>query len=365
MAKNFYKGKNILVTGGAGSIGSYLVRQLLTYEPETIRVFDNNETGLFNLCQELKTLKVRTLVGDVRDKDRLVMAFDNVDIVFHASALKHVPLCEYNPFDAVKTNVIGTQNVLEAALAQEVEKVINVSTDKAVSPTNVMGATKLLAERLTISANFYRGYKKTVFSSVRFGNVMNSRGSVIPTFESQIKSGGPVTITHPDMTRFIMDIPQAASLIIKAAEIARGRDVFILKMPSLRILDLAEAMIEELAPGNGYDPHDFPIIEIGKREGEKMYEELMTEEETASCYESDDMYIINAKHYSFEEPTPYQAPKGFKKTGARHFSSNDGKILDKDEIKALIRGIYYNNGNITAVNAMAEKPPITHKLRGT
>ena len=151
--KSFYKNKRILVTGGVGSIGRELVKKVLTYDPFIVRVFDNNETGLFDLENELNSNKIRPLIGDIRDKERLLMAFDDIDIVFHASALKHVPLCESNPFDAVKTNVIGTQNVLDAALSREVEKVINISTDKAVSPTNVMGATKLLAERLTISAN--------------------------------------------------------------------------------------------------------------------------------------------------------------------------------------------------------------------
>ena len=178
--KSYYHGKTVLITGGVGSIGSYLVREILKFDPKSVRVLDNNESGLFDLEQELDPRKLRSFVGDIRDKDRLTMAMEDVDIVFHAAALKHVPLCEFNPFDAVKTNVVGTQNVLDAAFAQGVQKVITISTDKAVNPSNVMGATKLLAERLTISANSYRGHKKTVFSCVRFGNVLHSRGSVVP-----------------------------------------------------------------------------------------------------------------------------------------------------------------------------------------
>jgi len=173
---------------------------------------------------------LRFLVGDVRDKERLQHAVENIDFAFHAAALKHVPLCEYNPFEAVKTNVLGTQNVIEVAMEGEVEKLITISTDKAVNPVNVMGATKLLAERLTISANYYKGLRKTAFSCVRFGNVLDSRGSVIPSFREQIRKGGPVTLTEPNMTRFVMSIPRAVDLVLKAAEIARGGEIFIFKM---------------------------------------------------------------------------------------------------------------------------------------
>ena len=183
----YYRGKSILVTGGVGSIGKELVKNILKMDVSAVRILDNNETGLFDLGQELKSDKIRLLVGDVRDKERLKRAMEGVDIVFHAAALKHVPLCEFNPFDAVKTNILGTQNVLNVALDEEVEKVIVISTDKAANPVNVMGATKLLAERLTLSANAYRGDRKTVFSCVRFGIVVASRGSVIPLFAEQIR----------------------------------------------------------------------------------------------------------------------------------------------------------------------------------
>lgn len=290
---SYYNNKIILVTGGTGSIGSEIVKKILQFNPEAVRVLDNNETGLFELEQELNSKKIRTFLGDIRDEERLRRAFDGVDIIFHAAALKHVPLCEYNPFDAVKTNVIGTQNVLNAALDMNVEKVIVISTDKTVNPINVMGATKLLAEKLTISANYYTGDKKTVFSCVRFGNVLDSRGSVVPVFKNQIKNGGPVTITDPEMTRFVMGIPQAVGLILKAGEKTKGKEIFILKMPALNIVDLAEVMIEEFAPIYGHDPEEIEIKIIGKRNGEKMYEELLTQEEFNYVYDDDELYVLN------------------------------------------------------------------------
>jgi FlaA1/EpsC-like NDP-sugar epimerase len=335
--KQFYKGKKILVTGGVGSIGSQLVRKLITLEPEIIRVFDNNETGLFDFEQELNSEKVRILLGDIRDKDRLAMAMDGIDIVFHTSALKHVPLCEYNPFDAVKTNVLGTQNVLEAALINQVEKVINVSTDKAVNPTNVMGATKLLAERLTISANHYKGGKRTVFSSVRFGNVLNSRGSVIPLFKKQILNGGPVTVTDKNMTRFFMDIPAAVNLILEAGELAKGREVFILKMPALKIIDLAEVMIKDIAALHGLDQKKIKIHHIGTRNGEKLFEELMTESEAVRALESDKMYIILPETLPFEEPLHYPVTEKFLKSAISNFSSNNTRLITKNEISTLLQ----------------------------
>ncbi|MDD1662034.1 MAG: polysaccharide biosynthesis protein [Methanomicrobiales archaeon] len=339
MRAQMYTGKKILVTGGVGSIGRELVRKILAADPATVRILDNNETGLFDLAQELGSPRIRTLIGDIRDRERLIMAFEGIDIVFHAAALKHVPLCEYNPFDAVKTNVLGTQNVLDAALTAGVGKVINISTDKAVSPANVMGATKLLAERLATSANYYRGTKKTIFSTVRFGNVLNSRGSVIPLFAMQIERGGPVTVTDPGMTRFFMDIPSAVGLILSAERIARGKEIFILKMPALRILDLAEVMIEVLAPRYGRRPEDIPIEFIGRRGGEKLYEELMTEEEAGNAYESGEMFAIFPKVLPEDESPGAAAPEGFTKATVHEFSSRKVDLLSREEIRAIISRI--------------------------
>lgn len=323
---SFYKDKIILVTGGTGSIGSEIVRKVLELNPKTIRVLDNNETGLFELEHELNSDKIRNFIGDIRDKERLKRAFEGVDIIFHAAALKHVPLCEYNPFDAVKTNVIGTQNVLNAALDMDVEKVIVISTDKTVNPINVMGATKLLAERLTISANYYTGDKRTVFSCVRFGNVLDSRGSVVPLFKNQIKNGGPVTITDPEMSRFVMGIPQAVELILKAGQKTEGKEIFILKMPSLNITDLAEVMIDEFAPLYDYNPGDIEIKIIGKRNGEKIYEELMTEEELNFAFDNNELYVLNSEKINLS------------KNSLNHsYRSDLAKKLSKEGIREIIR----------------------------
>ena len=336
--KNFYEGKIILVTGGVGSIGSEIVRKVLEYNPKVVRVLDNNETGLFDLEHELQSEKIRLFIGDVKDKERLRRAIENVDIVFHAAALKHVPLCEYNPFEAVKANIYGTQNLIDVAIDEEVEKFIIISTDKAVNPINVMGATKLLAERLTVSANFYKGLKKTTFSCVRFGNVFDTRGSVIPLFRKQINNGGPLTITNPNMTRFMMSIPKAIELVLKTAEFAKGGEIFLLKMPALRIGDLAETIIEEFAPKYGHDPNEIEIKTIGRRAGEKLYEELMTEDEATDAYEDEEMFVVLPKTFDIRGELSYKLPDNFKKAQKREYSSKDVKLLTKGELKAIIKG---------------------------
>jgi FlaA1/EpsC-like NDP-sugar epimerase len=327
--KKFYENKVILVTGGVGSIGKEIVKTLLNFNPKAIRVLDINETALFELENELNSNKIRCFIGDVRDKDRLKRAIEGVDIVFHAAALKHVPLCEFNPFEAVKTNVIGTQNLVEVAMDEKVEKFITISTDKAVNPVNVMGTTKLLAERLTISANLYKGDRKTAFSVVRFGNVLNSRGSILPLLKEQIKKGGPVTLTHPEMTRFIMSINEAVRLVLKACYLAKGGEIFILKMPSVRIRDLIEVVIEELAPKYGYNPEDIKIEIIGKRPGEKLYEELIIEEEIYKLKDLGDMFIVY----------PYGVNEN--KNNKIIYNSKDAKFLNKNEIKRILLAIGY------------------------
>ena len=334
--KTTYKDKTILVTGGAGSIGSELVRTLLDMDPKAVRVLDNNETGLFDLEQELRSEKIRSLVGDVRDRDRLKRAFEGVDVVFHAAALKHVPLCEFNPFDAVKTNVLGTQNVLDAAIDEGVARFILISTDKAVNPTNVMGATKLLAERLTISANYYKGSRKTVLSCVRFGNVLGSRGSVVPLFKKQIANGEPITITDPDMTRFIMDIPKAIKLILKAAEIAKGGEIFILKMPVIQISDLAEAVADELSSSGCKVRNDVEVRIIGRRAGEKLYEELMTDSEAVNAYENDEFIVVIPSNMGPKKDEK-SVPEGFIMAESRIYSSKNERLLRKDEIISMLR----------------------------
>ena len=334
--KNFYEDKAILVTGGVGSIGSEIVRKILEYNPKVVRVLDFNETGLFDLEQEFQLEKIRPLVGDVRDKERLKRAVEDIDIIFHASALKHVPLCEYNPFEAVKTNILGTQNLIEVAMDEEVEKFILISTDKAVNSVNVMGATKLLAERLTILANFYRGKRKTAFSCVRFGNVLDTRGSVIPLFRKQIQNGGPLTVTDRNMTRFMMRIPKAVELVLKAAKMAEGGEIFVLKMPVLCLGDLTEVMVEELAPKYGYEPTEIKIKIIGRRAGEKLYEELMTEDEAENAYEDEEMFVVLPKTFGIMGKLSYKLPDNFKKTQKKEYSSKGVKLLTKEEIRSLL-----------------------------
>jgi FlaA1/EpsC-like NDP-sugar epimerase len=318
------------VTGGTGSIGSEITRRLLALKPKVVRVLSNDENSLFSLQQELKSrTDVRFLVGDIRDKERVRKAVEGIDFVFHAAALKHVPLCEYNPFEAVKTNALGTQNLIEVSLEEKVAKLITISTDKAVNPVNVMGATKLLAERLTISANYYKGARETVFACVRFGNVLDSRGSVVPLFHEQIKNGGPVTITDPEMIRFVMTLPRAIALVLKAAEIAKGGEIFIFKMSALRIGDLAAAMVEQLAPRYGHDPKKIKIEITGKRAGERAQEDLITEEEAENASEVEDMLVVT--------PAPGSANKNAK-LPARAYLSSDARLLTKAQIKEMLGG---------------------------
>lgn len=330
--------KKILVTGGAGSLGSAIVREALQYETDVIRVLDNNETGLFELERLGNHGNLRFLVGDVRDKSRLIRAMENIDIVFHAAALKHVPLCEYNPFEAVQTNVLGTQNVIDAALSCEVSKVVNLSTDKAAHPANVMGATKLLTERLMTCANYYRGYRPTIFTSVRFGNVLASRGSVVDLFMKCISQGKPIEITDPKMTRFVMHTSDAVALVFKSLALARGGEVFILKMPALRLTDLAEVLLDKVTSHFGRKPSDIPIRAIGARPGEKLHEELMTEDEAAQALETHDMFILPP----LVEMQTQEYPGAHKVTRIRSYTSDGATILGKKEVRALVESLIKN-----------------------
>lgn len=334
--KNMFKNKKILVTGGTGSIGSEIVHSLLKKDVNVVRILSNDENATFQMQQELRGSNVRFLIGDIRDKERLRMAMKEIDIVYHAAALKHVPLCEYNPFEAIKTNVLGTQNIIEGALEENVEKVINISTDKAVNPVNTMGATKLLSERLMIDANFYKGRKKTVFSCVRFGNVSFSRGSVIPLFEKQIVNGGPVTITDQSMTRFIMSISKAVELVFKATEMTKGGEVFIFKMPVIRLGDLADVIIKEMAPKYGYKPEKIEIRIIGPRPGEKLYEELMTDVESRNALETKEMFIVLPQVEIPGLKIEEVMYSGAKKIQSKSYNSRDVPPLSKSEIRGLL-----------------------------
>ncbi len=321
--------KVVLVTGGTGSIGSEIVRKLLEQPVRQIRLLSRDEYKQFVLEQELKHLpkgKVRFLIGDIRDRDRVFLAAEGVDLIFNAAAMKHVHLSEYNPFESVKTNVLGTQNLVDAARTHNVEKFVHISTDKAALPGNVMGATKLLAERIVISAERYLGNRRTVFCAVRFGNVLASRGSVIPIFLDQIKRGGPVTLTEPAMTRFMMSIPQAAGLVLDAAVLSRGSELFILKMPVLKIEDLAKAMIELYAPKFGHRPGDIKTEVIGRREGEKIYELLMTDVEAEEAQENDRMFCLSRRPLAGYQPSHNQ-----------EYRSDRCRVMNYGEVLAFLK----------------------------
>jgi UDP-N-acetylglucosamine 4,6-dehydratase/5-epimerase len=287
---NVFKDKKILITGGTGTIGNFIIDKLLRYRPRVIRVYSRDENKQLVLKERLGDRKnIRYLIGDIRDKNRLNMATKDIDIIFHTAALKHVLSCEYNPFEAVKTNIIGTQNLIEVAMENMVETVVLTSSDKAVNPGNTMGVSKLMAEKLFIAANSYKGSEKTKFFVVRFGNILGSRGSVVPLFKEQILKGGPLTITDPEMTRFIMSINEAVELLIKTVLMSRGSEIFVLKMPVIKIGILASAMLEYYASVSGLKASSKII---GSRPGEKLYEELLTIQELDRVIEMDDMYVI-------------------------------------------------------------------------
>jgi FlaA1/EpsC-like NDP-sugar epimerase len=261
--------------------------------PDVVRVFGRDETKQFYQRHRYGARRdVRMLIGDVRDRDRLVRAMEGIDTVFHCAALKHVESGEYNPFEATQTNVVGTQNVIDACLAAGVRTMILTSSDKAANPTSVMGASKLLAEKLVTAATNYRGPHETTFASVRFGNVLGSRGSAVELFAQQVAGGGPVTVTDPAMTRFVMTIDRAVELAIRAADIARGGEVFVFKMPAARLTDLVTATIDVVAPLHGRSPNEIATVPIAARAGEKAYEELMTADESARARDIGDMYAV-------------------------------------------------------------------------
>jgi FlaA1/EpsC-like NDP-sugar epimerase len=292
-----FANKTVLVTGACGTVGAELVRQLVAGPAAHVVCIDNNETELFFQIEKYRsTGKVTGHLADIRDLDALKLRMRGVDVVLHSAALKHVGLCEDGPSQAIQTNILGTQNVIDAALANGVERVLFTSSDKAVNPTNVMGTSKLMGERLmTAAAEAYgkslvgTGGKqvKTIFASTRFGNVLGSRGSVVPLFKRQIEAGGPITLTDSKMTRFIMTLAEAAALVLESVWLAKGGEVMVTKMPIARIEDIAHVMRDRLAKGQ-----DIEIVEIGAKPGEKMYEELMNDEEVRRTWEHGKFFVV-------------------------------------------------------------------------
>jgi FlaA1/EpsC-like NDP-sugar epimerase len=326
------KGKRVLVIGGTGTVGQRLVKKLLEYEPEVVRVFSRDEHKQFEMQEDLRGAvnpdQIRFFLGDVRDRERIRRAMEGINIVFHLAALKHVPACEYNPYEAVKTNVLGTQNVIDCAIEQNVSYVVYTSTDKAASPTNTMGASKLLAERLISSADQWKGPRDIKFLSVRFGNILNSRGSVVPLFARQILKGGSVTVTEGSMSRFFMDVNRAVDLIFQSFCMSHGGETFVFKMPVLRIGDLAQAMVD-------LSQRDVNIESIGLRPGEKMYEELMSEEESSRALETDDLFVILPYYKETEGAT--SCYPGTQRAEKRVYSSEDDEVLSVEQIKEMLK----------------------------
>ncbi len=335
------KGKKILITGGTGSLGQALTKRLLNSEVDTVRIFSRNESKQIEMESKFDDDRLRFFVGDVRDLSRLIKAVEDVDIVFHAAALKDVPKIEYNPFEAIKTNVIGSQNVVDACLHENVERAICVGTDKAVSPLNTYGATKLLMEKLFVSANNVSNRERhiTKFIALRYGNVLGSSGSVIPKFVEQIKNKMKITITDPNMTRFSITMNEAIDFILNATKIGKGSEIFIPKLKAYSIQNVKETLFE-LLENTGEEL-------IGLRPGEKLQETLINADELRYTWEFNGMYmIINPFYQLFNEKSIYDAYSNIKKIEkTQTYSSDNVDKITNEELKALIEtlGLLKNN----------------------
>ena len=326
-----FEGKKILITGGTGSLGQALTRHLLQKNADTIRIFSRNESKQIEMESSFNDKRLRFLLGDVRDMERLNRAFEDVDIVFHAAALKHVPVIEYNPFEAIKTNVIGSQNVINACLENDVSKAICIGTDKAVSPLNTYGATKLLMEKLFVSASNYLDKKKhkTKFIALRYGNVLGSSGSVIPKFIEQIKNKQKITITDPNMTRFSITMDDALNFIVRATELSKGSEIFLPKLRAYTISDVKDALFELL----GHTEEEV----IGIRSGEKIDEVLISVDEIRHGWEYENMYMItnNSKLSVDDQQVLYPGIKAIQ--NMETYSSKTAEKIPKEELKNIIK----------------------------
>jgi len=327
------------ISGVCGTIGRKLLERVVGLKPKHVIGFDNNESELFYLYEEYRKKPfVKLYTADLRDWREVESRIAGCEIVLHAAAVKHVFLCEESPSAAIHANILGTQNIIDAALRAGAQRLLLTSSDKAVNPTNVMGTSKLMAERLVSAANAHPRLGDQVFASTRFGNVLGSRGSVIPLFIRQIRSGGPVTVTSTDMTRFVMTLDEAVGLVMDSLFLARGGEIFVTKMPVLRIGDLAEVMIEELAPKYGYRPSDISVEIIGPRPGEKMYEELMNEEEVKRSIELQKYFVIQpAILPSFRKIEYIYAD--MKQTGSpdRPYNSKNAGPMAKEQLREYLR----------------------------
>lgn len=333
---DFWRGRSVLVTGVCGTVGQEVLRQLLEAGAAHVVGVDNHESGLFFLRQSYEqSAPVDLRLADICDRESLTSAMRNVDTVLHTAAYKHVDLCERSPRAAINTNILGSQNVIDVAAAHGIERVLFTSSDKAVNPTSVMGTSKLMCERLFTAASDRAGANGTVFASVRFGNVLGSSGSVIPLFTQQIAAGGPVTLTDGDMTRFIMTLSEAVSHVMDSCDLAHGGEVFVTKMPVVRIDDLAQVMIQVLAPRFGHDPAKVAIREIGMRPGEKLYEELMSDEEVRRTTEAESFFIIQP---ALRRPdAPARDYPDIVAQGGRPYRSADETPLSRDGLETYLR----------------------------
>lgn len=330
---DFWRDRRVLITGVSGTVGGELLAHLETKGVAEIVGIDNNENEIFFLEQaHLGKKHLKFYLTDIRDREALKHHMRGCDTVLHAAALKHVGLCEHSPRSAVNTNILGVQNIIDVATTVGVKRVLFTSSDKAVNPTNVMGTSKLMGERLMTAANLCREQDGPVFGVTRFGNVLGSRGSVIPVFRNQIAKGGPIIVRHQDMTRFIMTLPEAVDLVLETATLFNGGEVFITKMPVMRIIDLAEIMVEELAPLYGYRPQDIEIRVTQPLPGEKMYEELMNDEEVRHTLESDRFFIVTPAL----SDVAYKY-KNIKTDKARMpYNSANAPCMGKEELRAYL-----------------------------
>jgi FlaA1/EpsC-like NDP-sugar epimerase len=335
-----FAGKRVLVTGACGTIGSELIRQLLSEEHTEVRSvvgLDNNESAVYFLASRYSAaVHAKFYVADICDRDSLTGRFRDVDIVFHTAALKHVILSEDAPDQTVRTNIIGTQNVIAAATENQVSRVLFTSSDKAVNPTSVMGTSKLIGEKLMTAADASYRRSGLIFASTRFGNVLGSNGSVVPIFRKQILAGGPVTITDRGMSRFVMSCADAARLVIDSIFSAIGGEVFITKMPVLRITDLAQAMIEELVGTDGSVGKGIQTDIIGAKPGEKLYEELMNVEESRRAVDLGRYFVI-LPPFRTDDPRRDRLRPQTISGGTDGYISANQPWMTVEEIRALLR----------------------------